>query len=195
MLRCHAGAFFFNTHVGSSVKKMQRGPCATCSLRWFQEWRSCGKNAHHRAGSRLASSGLCSRCSASTSLRSGRGPSTLAVPWRGSDSASSGWYATCWGPFSRWGRVGSANEPLTPSSPKGALSPFACSDVKLADVGTPQQCRLCGAWSRCAPAGPHPLAVRGPARQPGRDLSRQCSRRAQESGASLGQGSRTCRLR
>ena len=82
-----APASFFSTPLFcDSVKKIQRGPYATCSLRWLQKWRSCGRSAHHRAGSRLASGGLSSRCSASTSLRSGAGPSTLAVPWRGSDT-------------------------------------------------------------------------------------------------------------
>ena len=53
-------------------------------------------------------------------------------------------------------------------------------DAKLADAGTPQPCRLCGAWSRCAPAGPHrPCAA--PPEQPGRGdggacSPRQCSR-------------------
>ena len=35
------------------------------------------------------------------------------------------------------------SEPLTPSSPKGGLSPCACSGVNLVDAGTPRQCRLC----------------------------------------------------
>ena len=75
------------------------------------------------------------------------------------------------GPCCKWQCV--ANEPPTPSSPKGALR---CSDVKLADVGTPQQCRLCGAWSRCAPARPHrPCAA--PPEQPGRDDGGVCSPR------------------
>ena len=57
------------------------------------------------------------------------------------------------GPCCKWQNV--VDEPPTLFSPKGALSPCACSDAKLADVGMPQQCRLCGAWSRCAPAEPH----------------------------------------
>ena len=47
--------------------------------------RTC--DAHSRAGRRLGCGGLSSRCSASTSLRSGGEPSTLAAPWRGSDNS------------------------------------------------------------------------------------------------------------
>ena len=78
------------------------------------------------------------------------------------------------GPCCKWQSV--VNEPPTPSSPNGALS-CACSDAKLADVGTPQQCR---AWSRCAPGEPHrPRAA--PPEQPAPDdggacFLRQCSR-------------------
>ena len=47
----------------------------------------CRCDAHYRAGRRLGCGGLSSRRSASTSLRSGGEPSTLAAPWRGSDNS------------------------------------------------------------------------------------------------------------
>ena len=58
----------------------------------------------------------------------------------------------------------------------GGLSPSACSGVKLVDAGTPQPYRLCGAWSRSVPAGPHRPCAAPPA-QLERDAGGACSPR------------------